>query len=80
MTSDIPINESWHWQVHRSVLSSISLWGARHPGQLDPIDQVFGWSLTDEDLKDIDEIIRRDIPSPVGPEFMAPPSRDLGAP
>jgi len=55
---------------------AIALWGARHPAQLDPVDQVFGWSLTGQDLKDIDEVIRRNIPSPVGPEFMAPPSRD----
>ena len=55
---------------------AIALWGARHPAQLDPVDRVFGWSLTDQDLKDIDEVIRRNIPSPVGPEFMAPPSRD----
>lgn len=59
---------------------AIALWGARHPGQLDPVDQVFGWSLTDQDLKDIDEMILRNIPSPVGPEFMAPPSRDIDAP
>ncbi len=54
---------------------AIALWGARHPGQLDPVAQVFGWSLTDQDLKDIDEIIRRNVPNPVGPEFMAPPQR-----
>ncbi len=57
---------------------TIALWGARHPAQLDPVEQVFGWSLTDQDLKDIDEVIRKNIPSPVGPEFMAPPSRDRG--
>jgi len=70
---------------HRQVLElavrwvldqgAIALWGARHPGQLDPVDRVYGWSLTDEDLKDIDEILRENIPDPVGPEFMAPPAR-----
>jgi aryl-alcohol dehydrogenase-like predicted oxidoreductase len=55
---------------------AIALWGARHPGQLDRVDQVFGWSLTSRDLEDIDEIIHRNIPNPVGPEFMAPPLRD----
>ncbi|MDD2273832.1 MAG: aldo/keto reductase [Desulfuromonadaceae bacterium] len=55
---------------------AIALWGARHPAQLDPVAQVFGWSLTDQDLKDIDDVIHKNIPTPVGPEFMAPPSRD----
>jgi aryl-alcohol dehydrogenase-like predicted oxidoreductase len=54
---------------------AIALWGAPHPGQLEPVSQVFGWSLSEQDFKDIDEIIRRNIPKPVGPEFMAPPSR-----
>jgi len=54
---------------------AVALWGARHPGQLDHIDRVFGWSLTDRDLQDIDTMLARDIPDPVGPEFMAPPQR-----
>jgi aryl-alcohol dehydrogenase-like predicted oxidoreductase len=53
----------------------IALWGARHPAQLDPVEQVFGWSLGNDDLREIDDIIRRDITDPVGPEFMAPPAR-----
>jgi aryl-alcohol dehydrogenase-like predicted oxidoreductase len=59
---------------------AIALWGARHPAQLDPVGQVFGWSLTPRDLKDIDEILRRDIPEPIGPEFMAPPARNADSP
>jgi len=55
---------------------AIALWGARHPKQLDRVNQVFGWSLTSQDLQDIDEIVRRNIPDPVGPEFMAPPARE----
>jgi aryl-alcohol dehydrogenase-like predicted oxidoreductase len=54
---------------------AVALWGARHPGQLDQVDQVFGWTLSPGELKDIDEVIRRNIPDPVGPEFMAPPAR-----
>ena len=61
------------WVLDQGV---IALWGARHPGQLTRLDQVFGWSLSSQDLQDIDEVIRRNIPEPVGPEFMAPPSRD----
>lgn len=54
---------------------AIALWGIRRPDQIDPLDQVFGWSLSDQDKQDIDEIINSEIDEPVGPEFMTPPSR-----
>lgn len=54
----------------------IALWGARKPEQIDGVRDVFGWSLTDEDKSEIDAILARDVPDPVGPEFMAPPVRD----
>lgn len=54
----------------------IALWGARHPSQLDAVDEVMGWSLTEEDFKEIDRILTETIPDPVGPEFMAPPGRE----
>jgi len=54
---------------------AIALWGARHPGQLNPVEQVFGWSLTAQDLQDIDALISQIVTDPVGPEFMAPPAR-----
>ena len=52
-----------------------ALWGARRPQQLDPIDQVMGWSLGNEARAEIDRIIRTNVTDPVGPEFMAPPAR-----
>ena len=52
---------------------TIALWGARKPEQLAPVDQVLGWSLDRAAFDDIDAILRRTIPDPVGPEFMAPP-------
>jgi hypothetical protein len=52
-----------------------SLWGARHPGQLQPIDEVFGWSLDASAKTEIDRILQESITDPVGPEFMAPPPR-----
>jgi aryl-alcohol dehydrogenase-like predicted oxidoreductase len=52
-----------------------ALWGARHPGQLQPIDEVFGWSLDAAAKAEIDSILREEITDPVGPEFMAPPPR-----
>jgi aryl-alcohol dehydrogenase-like predicted oxidoreductase len=54
-----------------------ALWGARHPEQLQPVDEVTGWSLDASDMAKIDEILRETITDPVGPEFMAPPSRGV---
>lgn len=53
--------------------SSIAIWGARKPGQLDAVSDVEGWHLTQADYATINEIIDRNITTPVGPEFMAPP-------
>jgi len=55
----------------------IALWGARHPEQLAPIKEVGGWSLTKADFAAIDAILRDTIRNPVGPEFMAPPVRQI---
>lgn len=54
---------------------TVALWGARRPDQLDGIDDAFGWSLTSQDLHDIDTLLAEHITDPVGPEFMAPPTR-----
>jgi aryl-alcohol dehydrogenase-like predicted oxidoreductase len=55
--------------------ATAALWGARHPGQLQPIDEVFGWSLDAAAKAEIDRILRNSITDPIGPEFMAPPPR-----
>ncbi|MFZ3236613.1 MAG: aldo/keto reductase [Stellaceae bacterium] len=55
--------------------ATAALWGARHPAQLQPIDEVFGWSLDAAAKTAIDRILRESITDPVGPEFMAPPAR-----
>jgi aryl-alcohol dehydrogenase-like predicted oxidoreductase len=55
----------------------IALWGARRPDQLEPIRQVSGWSLKTGDFAAIDAILGENIRHPVGPEFMAPPSRQM---
>jgi aryl-alcohol dehydrogenase-like predicted oxidoreductase len=54
---------------------SVALWGARSPEQLEPVDEVFGWSLDGETNRAIDEILRKVVTDPVGPEFMASPAR-----
>ena len=55
----------------------IALWGARRPEQLTAIREVAGWSLTKDDFAAIDGILRNSIRNPVGPEFMAPPARQI---
>jgi aryl-alcohol dehydrogenase-like predicted oxidoreductase len=52
---------------------TIALWGARHPGQLDPISDVEGWHVDVATKHDIDAILKRCIVDPVSPAFMAPP-------
>jgi aryl-alcohol dehydrogenase-like predicted oxidoreductase len=55
--------------------ATAALWGARRPGQLAPVDGVFGWSLDAAAKSEIDHILHQTIVDPVGPEFMAPPPR-----
>lgn len=52
---------------------TIALWGARHPSQLDNINDAMGWTLNADAMQQIDRIIEQYIKTPVGPEFMAPP-------
>jgi len=53
----------------------VALWGARSPEQLDPLDEVMGWTLDADTMRTIDAILRGIVSAPVGPEFMAPPAR-----
>jgi aryl-alcohol dehydrogenase-like predicted oxidoreductase len=68
------IHLALRWVLDQPGVTS-ALWGARHPGQLDPIGAVMGWTLDGGALREIDRIIRDTIKDPVGPEFMAPPAR-----
>jgi aryl-alcohol dehydrogenase-like predicted oxidoreductase len=56
---------------------TIALWGARRPEQLDPIEQAMGWRLDEQAKARIEGILFRTVTDPVGPEFMAPPARDV---
>jgi aryl-alcohol dehydrogenase-like predicted oxidoreductase len=62
------------WILDRQK-TGFALWGARRPEQLDPIDEVYGWHLDANAMKEIDRILAVNIKEPVGPEFMAPPER-----
>jgi aryl-alcohol dehydrogenase-like predicted oxidoreductase len=65
------------WMLDQGTTTA--LWGARHPDQLQPLDEVTGWSLDAAAKAEIDLILRESITDPIGPEFMAPPSRSVGA-
>jgi aryl-alcohol dehydrogenase-like predicted oxidoreductase len=65
------------WMLDQGITTA--LWGARHPDQLQPVDEVIGWSLDASARAEIDRILRDTITEPVGPEFMAPPSRNVAA-
>ena len=61
------------WMLDQGITTA--LWGARHPGQLQPVNEVTGWSLDASTKAEIDRILDDLIRDPVGPEFMAPPDR-----
>ena len=65
------------WMLDQGITSA--LWGARHAAQLQPVDEVAGWSLDAPAIAEIDRILAATISDPVGPEFMAPPARALAA-
>ena len=53
----------------------VALWGGRHPSQLEPAQEVAGWSLDKACRKSIERIVNSTVSDPIGPEFMAPPAR-----
>jgi aryl-alcohol dehydrogenase-like predicted oxidoreductase len=61
------------WVLDQGV--TVALWGARRPDQLAAVAEVGGWSLEASAKAEIDRVLRERITDPVGPEFMAPPSR-----
>jgi aryl-alcohol dehydrogenase-like predicted oxidoreductase len=65
------------WMLDQGITTA--LWGARHPDQLQPVDEATGWWLDAPTMTEIDRILRETITDPVGPEFMAPPARSVAA-
>ncbi|SDM16416.1 Predicted oxidoreductase [Modicisalibacter muralis] len=63
------------WLLDRNA-NGIALWGARRPAQMEPIDSALGWQLGDDDMAEVDRIVDEHVSDPVGPEFMAPPTRE----
>jgi len=62
------------WVLDRNKMN-IALWGARRADQLSPIGAALGWQIDSQVMAEIDQILRKSIKDPVGPEFMAPPER-----
>src|SRR5262245_3783380 len=65
------------WMLDQGITTA--LWGARHPGQMQPVDEVSGWWLDAPAKAEVDRILAATIRDPVGPEFMAPPARSMAA-
>lgn len=63
------------WVLDSDV--NVALWGARRPDQLNDVDAVLGWELTQQDFKEINKIISTFVPQVLEPTFMSPPSRDI---
>jgi aryl-alcohol dehydrogenase-like predicted oxidoreductase len=61
------------WMHDQGITTALC--GARHPGQLQPVDEVFGWSLDSSAKAEIDRILSEVVKDPASPEFMAPPAR-----
>jgi len=65
------------WLLDQGITTA--LWGARHPDQLEPVDEVTGRWLDAPAKAEVDRILRETITDPIGPEFMAPPARSVAA-
>lgn len=63
------------WVLSRPGVG-VALWGARHPHQLDPLADIADIELDASILAEIDRILETTVADPVGPEFMAPPTRE----
>lgn len=58
------------WILDKGVDAAI--WGARKPEQVN-FDEVFGWQLSDNELREVEQIVEQTVTNPVSPAFMAPP-------
>jgi len=66
------------WLLDRPGVG-VALWGARRPDQLAPLAGVMDFELDDTAMAEIDAILADTVHDPVGPEFMAPPTREARA-
>jgi len=60
------------WALDQGI--SIALCGARSPEQLEYVPSVFGWHLSKDDMREIDQILLK-IPHPTGSGLTGPSHR-----
>lgn len=72
------IHLALRWLLDRPGVG-VALWGARRPDQLEPVDRVWDFRIDDATMAEIDAILDQTVRNPVGPEFMAPPTREAKA-
>lgn len=61
------------WVLDSKV--NVALWGARKPEQLNDLNAIWGWKLTEADFKEINKILAENVKNPLEPHFMEPPVR-----
>jgi aryl-alcohol dehydrogenase-like predicted oxidoreductase len=62
------------WALDQPGVTTV-LWGARRPGQLDEVEGALGWTLSQEELRTIQNILAETIQNPVPPRKNAGPMR-----
>jgi len=72
------IHLALRWLLDRPGVS-VALWGARRPDQLDPVNEIADFHVDAQTMRDIDAILAESVTDPVGPQFMAPPTRERNA-
>ncbi len=63
---------SLRWIFEKGI--PVAIWGGRKPEQMQPVDEIMGWSMDLATMSAVDSILAETIEKPVGPEFMAPPT------
>ncbi len=66
-----PAQFALRWALQQPGVTTV-IAGARTVAQVEDNAGVGNWQIRQEDLERVDEILRKHIKTPVGPEFMAP--------
>jgi aryl-alcohol dehydrogenase-like predicted oxidoreductase len=66
-----PAQFALRWALQQPGITTV-IAGARTAAQLEDNIGVAGWEISGEDLSEVEEILKRHIATPIGPEFMSP--------
>jgi aryl-alcohol dehydrogenase-like predicted oxidoreductase len=72
------IDLAMRWALDQPGVTT-ALWGARHPEQTSAVAELDGWRLDAADCAEVERIVQESVTDPLGPEFMAPPTRSREA-